>query len=238
MPNSKKKILLIEDDTKVCAFINKGLTERGFEVTIALNGEHGLDWALGSKFSLIIIDIMLPDMNGIEICKQIRNNNQQVPILFLTALGSVENLAHGLDSGADDYLVKPFKFIELTARINSLIRRSEDYEYKVDDDDIYTFSDIEVNDSKKTVKRNGVELSLTLTEYKLLLLFINNKERVISRNTILDHVWGINFNLGTNVVDVYINYLRKKMERPNPIRLIQTIIGMGYVLKEPDENTD
>lgn len=238
MPNSKKKILLIEDDTKVCAFINKGLTERGFEVTIALNGEHGLDWALGSKFSLIIIDIMLPDMNGIEICKQIRNNNQQVPILFLTALGSVENLAHGLDSGADDYLVKPFKFIELTARINSLIRRSEDYEYKVDDDDIYTFSDIEVNDSKKTVKRNGVELSLTLTEYKLLLLFINNKERVISRNTILDHVWGINFNLGTNVVDVYINYLRKKMERPNPTRLIQTIIGMGYVLKEPDENTD
>jgi|SRR5690606_4005405 len=238
MPNSKKKILLIEDDTKVCAFINKGLTERGFEVTIALNGEHGLDWALGSKFSLIIIDIMLPDMNGIEICKQIRNNNQQVPILFLTALGSVENLAHGLDSGADDYLVKPFKFIELTARINSLIRRSEDYEYKVDDDDIYTFSDIEVNDSKKTVKRNGVELSLTLTEYKLLLLFLNNKERVISRNTILDHVWGINFNLGTNVVDVYINYLRKKMERPNPIRLIQTIIGMGYVLKEPDENTD
>lgn len=238
MPNSKKKILLIEDDTKVCAFINKGLTERGFEVTIALNGEHGLDWALGSKFSLIIIDIMLPDMNGIEICKQIRNNNQQVPILFLTALGSVENLAHGLDSGADDYLVKPFKFIELTARINSLIRRSEDYEYKVDDDDIYTFSDIEVNDSKKTVKRNGVELSLTLTEYKLLLLFLNNKERVISRNTILDHVWGINFNLGTNVVDVYINYLRKKMERPNPTRLIQTIIGMGYVLKEPDENTD
>lgn len=238
MPNSKKKILLIEDDTKVCAFINKGLTERGYEITIALNGEHGLDWALGSKFSLIIIDIMLPDINGIEICKKIRKSNQQVPILFLTALGSVENLAHGLDSGADDYLVKPFKFIELTARINSLIRRSEDYEYKIDEDDIYTFSDIEVNDSKKTVKRNGVELSLTLTEYKLLLLFLNNKERVISRNTILDHVWGINFNLGTNVVDVYINYLRKKLERPNPIRLIQTIIGMGYVLKEPDENTD
>jgi two-component system, OmpR family, copper resistance phosphate regulon response regulator CusR len=238
MPNSKKKILLIEDDTKVCAFINKGLTEKGFEVTIALNGEHGLDWALGSKFNLIIIDIMLPDINGIEICKRIRNNNQQVPILFLTALGSVENIAHGLDMGADDYLVKPFKFIELTARINSLIRRSEDYEFNAEEEAIYTYSDIEVNDSKKIAKRNGVEITLTLTEYNLLLLFLNNKERVISRNTILDHVWGINFDLGTNVVDVYINYLRKKLERPNPVRLIQTIIGMGYVLKEPDENAN
>ncbi len=237
MPNSKKKILLIEDDIKVCAFINKGLTEIGFEVTIALNGTHGLDWALGNKFNVIIIDIMLPDINGIEICKKIRLSNQQVPILFLTALGSVENIAHGLDSGADDYIVKPFKFIELTARINSLIRRSEDYDYKTEEE-IYTYSDIEVNDSKKIVKRNSVEISLTLTEYNLLLLFLNNKERVISRNTILDHVWGINFNLGTNVVDVYINYLRKKLERPNSIRLIQTIIGMGYVLKEPDENTN
>lgn len=238
MPNSIKKILLIEDDIKVCAFINKGLSEKGYEVTIALNGSHGLDWALGNKFNIIIIDIMLPDMSGIEICKEIRRNNQQVPILFLTALGSVENIAHGLDSGADDYLVKPFKFIELTARINSLIRRSEDYEFNSDEETIYTFADIEVNDTKKIAKRNNIELSLTLTEYKLLLLFLNNKERVISRNTILDTVWGINFNLGTNVVDVYINYLRKKLERTNPTRLIQTIIGMGYVLKEPDEDTN
>jgi DNA-binding response OmpR family regulator len=152
MPNSKKKILLIEDDIKVCAFINKGLTEKGFEVTIALNGEHGLDWALGNKFNLIIIDIMLPDISGIEICKKIRNNNQQVPILFLTALGSVENIAHGLDSGADDYLAKPFKFIELTARINSLIRRSEDYDYKIEEENIYSYADIELNDSKKLLK--------------------------------------------------------------------------------------
>ncbi|WP_372756225.1 response regulator transcription factor [Mariniflexile sp.] len=237
MPNTGKKVLLIEDDIKVCSFINKGLSELGFEVTVALNGNQGLEWALGNKFSIIIIDIMLPDINGIEICKTIRNSKQQAPILFLTALGSVENIAHGLNSGADDYLVKPFKFIELTARINSLIRRSEDYEYKLDDDDIYKYADIEVNDSKKIAKRNGTELNLTLTEYKLLLLFLKNKERVISRNTILENVWGINFNLGTNVVDVYINYLRKKLERINPTRLIQTIIGMGYVLKESDENT-
>lgn len=127
--------------------------------------------------------------------------------------------------------------MELTARINSLIRRPEDYEHKTEEN-LYTFLDVEVNDTKKTATRSGIELSLTLTEYKLLLLFLNNKERVLSRNTILEHVWGINFNLATNVVDVYINYLRKKLEKNNPTRIIQTIIGMGYVLKEADEDAN
>ncbi|WP_418509316.1 winged helix-turn-helix domain-containing protein [Corallibacter sp.] len=127
--------------------------------------------------------------------------------------------------------------MELTARINSLIRRSEDYEHKTEEN-LYTFLDVEVNDTKKTATRSGIELSLTLTEYKLLLLFLNNKKRVLSRNTILEHVWGINFNLATNVVDVYIYYLRKKLEKNNPTRIIQTIIGMGYVLKEADEDAN
>ncbi|MFI2744024.1 response regulator transcription factor [Zhouia sp. PK063] len=232
--SAQKKILLVEDDPKVCSFINKGLTEEGFDVTIALNGKQGLAFATSGSFDLLILDIMLPDTNGLEICSAVRKTNQLIPILFLTALGSAENIAHGLNTGADDYLVKPFKFIELIARINSLLRRSNT---KNTNESKLIFDDIVLNDHTKTVKRNGVAISLTTTEFKLLYLFLNQPKRVLSRTQILESVWGVDFDMGTNVVDVYINYLRKKLEKNGEKRVIHTVIGMGYVLKEDDENT-
>ncbi|WP_425639888.1 response regulator transcription factor [Algoriphagus yeomjeoni] len=228
-----KKILLVEDDTRVCSFINKGLTENGFEVTIAMDGTLGLQLALTSQFDLIILDIMLPSINGLEVCKQIRLQKSEVPILFLTAMGSTENVVIGLDSGADDYLVKPFKFIELLARIKTLMRRGGKSDDSEDiTSDIYRFADLVLNDTEKTVFRNDHEISLTSTEFRLLLMFMKNPRKVLSRVDMLHEVWGVNFDMGTNVVDVYVNYLRKKMDKYGDQKLIQTVIGMGYVLKE------
>ena len=231
-----KKILLVEDEAHVVSFIKKGLTEEGYEVSVAFDGKTGLQLALSNVFDFIILDIMLPEMNGLEVCKNIRNENKNVPILFLTALGTSENIVLGLESGADDYLVKPFKFIELVARIKSLLRRTEDKnpfskEQNIQQDYIYTFSDITLNDYTKKVSKNDEEISLTTTEYKLLFYFMQNKNRVLSRTDILEAVWGVDYDLGTNVVDVYVNYLRKKMDNSDE-KIIHTVIGMGYVLKE------
>ncbi|MCF8714534.1 response regulator transcription factor [Joostella atrarenae] len=238
MGKEKKKILLVEDDPKVCSFINKGLTEKGFEVSIALNGSEGFRLATSSEFDLLILDIMLPEMNGMDICKEIRKNNANIPIIFLTALGSPENIALGLNTGADDYLVKPFKFIELTARINSLLRRYTNNKTLANQaSNIYTFETIVVNDAAKTVHRDDIKINLTSTEYKLLLAFIKSPGILLSRNELLDNVWGVNFDIGTNVVDVYVNYLRKKLEKENQTRLIHTVIGMGYILRTNDEDT-
>jgi two-component system, OmpR family, copper resistance phosphate regulon response regulator CusR len=231
-----KKILLVEDESHVVSFIKKGLTEEGFEVSVAFDGKTGLQLALENNFDVIILDIMLPEMNGLEVCKAIRIENQFVPILFLTALGTSENIVLGLENGADDYLVKPFKFIELVARIKTLIRRFKgkvsDSETKSKDKHTYVFADLVLNDYTKTVIRANEEISLTSTEYKLLFYFMKNKNKVVSRMDILEAVWGVNYDLGTNVVDVYVNYLRKKIDTNPDYKLLHTIIGMGYVLKE------
>ncbi|NIJ44795.1 DNA-binding response OmpR family regulator [Wenyingzhuangia heitensis] len=232
------KILLVEDDVKVCSFINQGLTEQSFDVTIALNGTQGYELASNTNFDLLILDIMLPEMNGLDICKAVRAKNNQVPILFLTALGSSENIALGLNSGADDYLTKPFKFIELTARVNSLIRRSVNFKTQDVAETVFSYADVTINDTAKKVTRNNDTLNLTSTEYKLLLAFLKIPNRVVSRTELLENVWGVNYDIGTNVVDVYVNYLRKKLEKNNPQRLIHTVIGMGYVLKEENEDTN
>lgn len=235
-----KKIILIEDETSVVSFIKKGLQENGYEVSVAFDGNTGIQLVQASDFDLVILDIMLPGMNGLDVCKEIRKTNKLVPILFLTALGTSENIVLGLESGGDDYLVKPFKFIELVARVKSLLRRShnngnnhETAEPIIDSEYIFQFSDLVVNDYTKKVTRGGEEISLTSTEYKLLLYFLNNPEKVISRAEILDAVWGVNYELGTNVVDVYVNYLRKKLDNQEDNKLIHTVIGMGYVLKKP-----
>lgn len=234
-----KKIILIEDETSVVSFIKKGLQESGYEVSVAFDGKTGVQLVRSNDFDLVILDIMLPEMNGLDVCKEIRKTNQLVPILFLTALGTSENIVLGLESGGDDYLVKPFKFIELVARIKSLLRRStngtttEIEEPEAGKEHVYQFSDLILNDYTKKVTRNGEEISLTSTEYKLLLYFLNNPEKVISRAEILDAVWGVNYELGTNVVDVYVNYLRKKLDNQEDNKLIHTVIGMGYVLKKP-----
>ncbi len=228
-----KKILLIEDEINVVSFIKKGLTEEDFEVSVALDGNSGIQMASDNDFDLIILDIMLPDTNGIEVCKILRNKNIQTPILFLTALNTADNIALGLNSGADDYLAKPFKFIELVARIKALLRRSSATGNEIKTkENIYTIANLKMDDDAKTVERNGEFISLTATEYRLLFTLIKNKGRVLSRVDLLESAWDINFNLATNVVDVYINYLRKKIDSNYEPKLVHTVIGMGYVLKE------
>lgn len=198
-----------------------------------MDGSFGLNLAKEGSFDLLILDIMLPNLNGLEFCRQIRLIDTDVPILFLTAMGSSENIVIGLESGADDYLVKPFKFIVLLARIKTLLRRIEKNEDRRKiEKEVYVFADLTQDDTEKTVFRNGKEISLTSTEYRLLLMFMKSPRRVLSRVEILDQVWGVNFDLGTNVVDVYVNYIRKKLDKQGDQKLIQTVIGMGYVLKE------
>lgn len=227
-----KKILLVDDEVSVVSFIRKGLVEEDYEVSVAFEGNSGLRMALEGGFDLIILDIMLPDINGLEVCKAIRNNQIQTPILFLTALGASENVALGLDIGGDDYLVKPFKFIELNARIKALLRRTGPLEQLNQPHNVFTIADLKVDDDAKTVERNQTFIALTATEYRLLLVLIRNKGRVLSRLDLLESAWDINFNLSTNVVDVYINYLRKKIDADTNNKLIHTVVGMGYVLKE------
>jgi two-component system, OmpR family, copper resistance phosphate regulon response regulator CusR len=228
-----KKILLVEDEVSVVDFVKKGLTECNYDVAVALDGVSAFQMATSYPFDLIILDIMLPDKNGLEVCEELRNWGFRKPILFLTALGASENIAHGLNTGADDYLVKPFKFIELQARVNALLRRAEQQEVTSSPNkNTYTISDLVVDDDAKMVTRNGVTINLTATEYRLLLVLIKNKGKVVSRTVLLENAWDIHFNLGTNVVDVYINYLRKKIDADTEEKLIQTVVGMGYVLKE------
>lgn len=228
-----KKILLIEDEIHVVSFIKKGLTEENYEVSVALNGCDGENMACQFRYDLIILDIMLPDKSGLEVCKELRRKNCTTPILFLSALNTADNIAHGLNTGADDYLVKPFKFIELVARINAIMRR-QSYSQALPDerDSVFVLADLILNDDARTVVRGHEAVSLTATEYRLLLTLIKNKGRVMSRADLLESVWDINFNLGTNVVDVYINYLRKKIDSNYENKLIHTVIGMGYVMKE------
>ena len=226
-----KNILLIEDDSNVRAFVIKGLQEEGFLISSAKNGEDGIAIFEAGRFDLILLDIMLPGMSGIDVCIKLRESGD-IPIILLTALGTSENVALGLNSGADDYIVKPFKFIELIARINSILRRVDAAEsHPKELKNILSFADVEINDDFKEVRRGGELINLTSTEYRLLKMFIMNANRVLSRAEILEEVWGVNFDMGTNVVDVYVNYLRKKLDKQGAEKLIHTLIGMGYVLK-------
>lgn len=222
------KILLVEDEPSVATLINKGLTENGYSITVAPDGYIGYTIAKEHEFDIIILDIMVPGMNGIEVCKRLRQEKIITPILFLTALGTTENIVTGLNSGGDDYLVKPFKFAELEARLRSLNRRRT---MALQDEDVFYIGDIAVNLDAKLVQLNNTPINLTSTEYRLLEYFIKNKNKVLSRLEILENVWGIDFNMGTNVVDVYVNYLRKKIDKIPDQKFIQTIVGMGYMLK-------
>ncbi len=208
--------------------INKGLSESGYSVTVAPDGHIGLDMALNNNFDIIILDIMLPGINGLELCKKLRRNDISTPILMLTALDSTENIVSGLDNGADDYMTKPFKFPELEARLRNLARRNSN---TVKPSDLLQAGDLVVNTAAKSVHRSGQELSLTATEYRLLEFMLRNKGKVLSRIELLENVWSINFNMGTNVVDVYVNYLRKKIDKNNTAKLIHTVTGMGYIIK-------
>lgn len=236
------KLLLIEDEPAVVSVITRGLSEAGYEVSVAPDGSSGLQMALNNpSFRLIILDVMLPGMNGIEVCRSLRQAKQEVPILMLTALGTTENIVMGLDSGADDYLVKPFKLQELEARIRSLLRRKTniDIPVTVTSAAVLTLADLELDMDTKSASRQGRNISLTATEYRLLEFLLRNPRKVLSRLEILEQVWGIEFNMNTKVVDVYINYLRKKINKHNATELIHTVVGLGYMIREnkTDEDT-
>ncbi|TDO23190.1 response regulator transcription factor [Pedobacter duraquae] len=222
------KVLLIEDEPDLMSVVVRGLTEANMDVSAAADGITGLEMAVRHQFDLIILDVMLPGMNGVQVCKEIRKVNDNVAILMLTALSSTENIVTGLNSGADDYLVKPFKFAELEARIRTLVRRSQSTPAPKN---MITVGDLEVDVMSRTVKRNEKSISLTATEYRLLEYFVKHQNMVLSRIQILESVWDIDFNMGTNVVDVYVNYLRKKVDSGHEQKLIQTVFGRGYMLK-------
>jgi DNA-binding response OmpR family regulator len=225
------KILIVEDEPKVAGFIKKGLEESNYPAEIAYDGIAGKAMALSNKYDLIILDINLPLLNGFQLCKIIRENDQQIPILMLTALGGLGEKVKGFDHGADDYLLKPFEFEELVARITALLKRSK---FSSPPPKILKIADLEINRDAKTVTRAGKAIELSAKEYILLEYLVMNKERVISRFELTEKVWDINFDTGTNVVDVYINFLRKKMDNDYPTKLIHTKIGLGYIMKEGD----
>lgn len=227
-------ILLIEDEQRVADIIKKGLEEEGYAVIHRADGANGIAVLGQAAVNLAILDILLPGMNGLEVCKRIRElGYDELPIIMLTALGSVENVVLGLDNGADDYLTKPFKLMELKARLRTLLRRTDVLDNaKFKNGSHYSFGDIHLDDYSKTVTRNQKEINFTSTEYRLLLMFMKNPNKVLSRTNLLDEVWGINFDIGTNVVDVYVNYVRKKLEKYDQSRVIHTVVGMGYTLKE------
>ncbi len=225
------KILLIEDEVRVSSFIKKGLEEQGEEVVQAFDGHSGLKMACQYSFDIIILDVVMPAMNGIEVCDKLKNRHQiNTPILMLTALGTTEDIVTGLKTGADDYLTKPFKFKELLARLNALTRRNKGI--KVDTNERIKVKDLEMNLVTKSVTRNSKEIKLTAREFKLLKYLLIHKNRVVSRTDILENVWEVDFDLRTNVIDVYINYVRKKIEKGFSSKLIETVIGMGYVIKD------
>jgi len=221
--------LVIEDEVNVSSFIKRGLEEEGHSVEVAFDGAMGLSIATHREFDLIILDLILPQLNGIEFCQRFRSTvGYAIPIIMLTALGSSDDIVKGLNTGADDYLVKPFKFKELIARINSLLRRRNLGNFT----DKYTFADVVMETGTKTVTRSGQKLQLTSKEYRLLEFLLANPGRVLSKTTLLENVWDNNVDLNTSIVEVYINYLRNKLEAGFNRKLIHTVIGMGYVLKE------
>lgn len=222
------KLLIVEDEPNLLSILRKGFAENNNEVSVALDGKTALEMIHNYNFDVVILDVMLPDINGIEICRRLRAAKNFVPVLLLTALGTSENIVTGLNAGADDYLVKPFKFGELDARVNALNRRANQDTEKVD---TIVISDLEINGKAKSVKRDGESIILTAKEFKLLYYLAKNTGRIVSRDQILDNVWDINFDMNTNVVDVYITYLRKKIDKPFKTKLIHTMKGLGYILK-------
>ena len=220
-------VLVIEDEPGVSSFIKKGLEENGIQVTQAFDGITGLKMAQRNKFDVVILDIIMPEMNGLEVCARLRGEfGNDISILMLTASGTTEDIVDGLNTGADDYLVKPFKFRELLARVEALSRRG------LHASRILRVSDLELNSDTKETRRQNKRIELTAREFKFLEYLLRNRNKVVSRMDILENVWDVNHDLGTNVVDVYINYLRKKIDHGFSNPLIKTVVGMGYTIRD------
>lgn len=222
-------ILLVEDEVKVAQTIKQGLEEHGFVVDVAYDGQMGQRMAQNNTYQAIILDVNLPIINGFTLCTEIRNENPHIPILMLTALGTMDDKTIGFNAGADDYLVKPFEFKELLLRVNSLLKRAN---LKVQIGAVLKIADLELDTLGKTVKRAGKKIDLTAKEFLLLEYLLKNRGRVVSRAEIAEKIWDITFETGTNVIEVYVNFLRKKIDKDFDLKLIHTQKGMGYVLKD------
>jgi Response regulators consisting of a CheY-like receiver domain and a winged-helix DNA-binding domain len=223
------RVLVVEDEVNVSSFIRKGLEEEGYAVDVAFDGAMGLNLALTREYDIILLDVVLPQLNGLEICRKIRERHgYTVPVIVLTALSTSDDVVNGLDIGADDYIPKPFRFKELLARVNSALRRKgTGITSKV-----YKFADLELDTETKTVTRSGKMIQLTSKEFRLLEYFMANPRKVLSRTSISEQVWDANQDMGSNIVEVYIKYLRDKVDKDFDQKLIHTVIGMGYVLRE------
>jgi heavy metal response regulator len=219
------RILVIEDEKKVASFIKKGLEEEHYAVDTAYDGETGLYMAEVNEYDLIILDLMIPKIEGLEVLKRIRKNKNSVPILVLTAKDTAEDIVKGLDAGCDDYLTKPFNFMVFLARIRALLRRE-----KIDKEPLLKIADLILSPVTHKVTRMGKEVELTSKEYALLEYFMRNPDKVLTRTMISEHVWDYHFDSLTNVVDVYVNYLRRKIDKDFEPKLIHTIRGVGYIL--------
>jgi heavy metal response regulator len=220
------RILVIEDEKKVATFIKKGLVEEHYAVDTAFDGEEGLYLAEINEYDLIVLDLMIPKIDGFGVLKKIRERKNNVPILVLTAKDSIDDTVRGLDAGCDDYLTKPFAFAELLARIRALLRRD-----KKEKESVLRIADLSLSIVTHKVMRQGKEIELTSKEYALLEYFMRNPEKVLTRTMISEHVWDYHFDSNTNVIDVYVNYLRKKIDKAFDPKLIHTIWGMGYMMK-------
>ncbi len=226
----ERKILVVEDEKKIANTLKKGLTENGYYTDVAFDGLIGKKMFFANAYDLVIIDINLPLLNGYELCKTIRNHNQQVPIIMLTAMNTTDDKIEGFNSGTDDYMVKPFEFKELQVRIRALLKRT--LNQQLPSGNILKVGDLEMNLDSKEVTRENTKITLTAKEFQLLEYFMRNRNRVVSRADIAVSVWDIDFDTTTNVIDVYVNYLRNKIDKQFNSKLIHTQVGMGYILKE------
>ncbi len=221
------RLLVVEDEKKVSSFIKKGLEEEGYAVDVALDGKTGLEMAMDRVHDLIILDIHLPGMDGLSVLHELRKGKVPTPVLLLTVRANIEDKVLGLDAGADDYLTKPFAFEELVARIRALLRRQMEAKRTV-----LKISDLMLDPAARTVFRGERKIELTAKEYALLDYFIRNPGRILTRTMIAEHVWDYDFDSESNIIDVYVNYLRRKIDSESEQKLIHTVRGVGYVLKE------
>lgn len=225
-------ILIIEDDKRVADLLKTGLEENGYHTMVAYDGAMGLRLFQSHSFQLVISDIILPKLDGFELCKEIRKSNPHIPVLMLTALGSTDDKLDGFDAGADDYMVKPFDFRELNARIKVLLKRKAEATVSVVAPEKLTYKDLQIDSNRREVMRQGSLIRLSPKEYNLLTYMVQNAERVISRIEIAEKVWNTHFDTGTNFIDVYINYLRKKIDKDFETKLIHTKPGIGFILTD------
>ncbi len=221
------RILVVEDEPGVARFVRQGLAEAGHAVDVARDGQEGLDYALAAEYDAIVLDIMLPRLNGLDLLRELRNRSVKTPVLLLTAKDAIDDRVKGLDAGADDYLVKPFAFPELLARIRALLRRPP-----LQADSVLRVGDLEMDIATRKVSRNGQPVDLTPREFSLLEFLMRHPSQVLTRTQIAEHVWNFDFYNESNVVDVYIGYLRRKIDRGFPYPLIHTVRGVGYLLEE------